>query len=380
MTCELVDEDERVARHVFEEGRRRLARLAAGQIARIVLDPGAAAGRLDHLQIVGRALLEPLRLEQFPFRVELVEADLEVALDLLDRLQQGRPRRHVMAVGVDLDRVQRRGLLAGQRVDLMDRLDLVAEQRDAPGAVFVMRREQFDRVAAHPERAAEEIVVVAPVLQFDKAGEQLGAVDPVALGERQGHLRIGLDRADAVDAGDRGDDDDIAALEDRARRRVAHPVDLLVQRRFLLDIGIGARDIGLGLVIIVIRDEILDRVLREEALHFAVELRGQGLVRGENDRRAPGALDDMRHREGLARAGDAEQHLLALAAGDPLAQFLDRLRLVAGRLEFGLELERPADIALRPLGGHQRQHRYQVEGVSRFHARHRTSGSMQARI
>ena len=157
-------------------------------------------------------------------------------------------------------------------------------------------------------------MVVAPVLQFDKTGEQLGAVDPVALGERQGHLRIGLDRADAVDAGDRGDDDDVAPLEDRPRRRMAHPVDLLVQRGFLLDIGVGARDIGLGLVIIVIRDEILDRVLREEALHLAVELRGQGLVRRENDRRAPGALDDMRHRKGLARAGDAEQHLVALAA------------------------------------------------------------------
>ncbi len=285
-----------------------------------------------------------------------------------------------MAVGVDLDRVQCGCLLAGQGVDLVDRLDLVAKQRDPPGAVLVMRREQFDRVAAHPERTAEEIVVVAPVLQFDKAGEQLGAVDPVALGERQGHLRIGLDRADAVNAGNRGHDDDVAPLEDRPRRRVTHPVDLLVQRRLLLDIGVGTRNVGLGLVIIVIRDEILHRVFREEALHFAVELRGQSLVGGENDRRASGALDDMRHRKGLARAGNAEQHLVAFATGDPLAQFLDRLRLVARRPEFGLKLKRPADIALRPLGGHQRQHRNQIQRISRFHARHRTGGSTKRYI
>ena len=82
----LVDDDEGVARHVFEERRRRLARLAAGQVARIVLDPGAAAGRLDHLDVVIGALLEALRLEQLAFGVELVKADLEVALDLLDRL------------------------------------------------------------------------------------------------------------------------------------------------------------------------------------------------------------------------------------------------------------------------------------------------------
>ena len=69
-----------------------------------------------------------------------------------------------MTVGVHFDRVQRCSLFTGQRVDLVDRLDLVPEQRDAPGAIFVMRREQFDRVAAHPERAAEEIVIVAPIL------------------------------------------------------------------------------------------------------------------------------------------------------------------------------------------------------------------------
>jgi len=43
----------------------------------------------------------------------------------------------------------------------------------------------------------------------------------------------------------------------------------------------------------------------------------------------------MRHRKSLARAGDAEQHLVLLAAREAFAQFVDRLRLVAGRLKFG---------------------------------------------
>ena len=62
----LVDEDQRVVGQVFEQRRRRLARLAAGQVARIVLDAGAGAGRLDHLEVERRALREPLRLEQPP--------------------------------------------------------------------------------------------------------------------------------------------------------------------------------------------------------------------------------------------------------------------------------------------------------------------------
>jgi hypothetical protein len=51
---------------------------------------------------------------------------------------------------------------------------------------------------------------------------------------------------------------------------VAHPVDLLVDLGFLLDEGVGARDVGLGLVVVVVGDEILHRVLGEEALELAV--------------------------------------------------------------------------------------------------------------
>ena len=110
----------------------------------------------------------------------------------------------------------------------------------------------------------------------------------------------------------RGDDDDVVALQQRPRRRVAHAVDLLVDRAVLLDVGVGARDVGLGLVVVVVGDEVLDRVVREEALELAVELGGQGLVGRQDQRRALRRLDHLGHGEGLARAGDAEQHLVAL--------------------------------------------------------------------
>ena len=108
----LVDEDERVVGEVLEQRRRRLARLAAGQVARIVLDAGAGAGRLDHLEVELRALLEPLRLEQ-PARRRRARSSrhLQLLADALDRLLQRRLRRHVVRVGVDLDALQVAGLL-----------------------------------------------------------------------------------------------------------------------------------------------------------------------------------------------------------------------------------------------------------------------------
>jgi len=59
--------------------------------------------------------------------VELVEPLLEVGLYLLDGVLHRRPRRHVVAVGVDDDVRQRGRLLAGQRIELDDRFDLVAD-------------------------------------------------------------------------------------------------------------------------------------------------------------------------------------------------------------------------------------------------------------
>ena len=244
-----------------------------------------------------------------------------------------------MRIGVDLDEVEFVGLLAGERVHLLDLFDLVAEQMDAPGAVFVVRRENVDGVAAHAERAAEEIGLRALVLQRHQIGHQLALVELAALLEREGHGRIGFDRADTVDARHRGDDDDVVAFEQRARRAVAHAVDLLVDRGFLLDIGVGARDVGFRLVVVVIGDEIFDRVVGEERLELAVELRRQRLVRREDERRALRRLDHLGHGEGLAGAGDAKQHLRAVVALDAFDQVRDRLRLVALRLEVGFDDE-----------------------------------------
>ena len=202
-----------------------------------------------------------------------------------------------------------------------------------------MRRENLDDVAAHPERAAEEIGLGALVLQRHQVGHQLALLDLAALLEREGHGRISFDRADAVDAGHRGDDDDVVALEQRARRRVAHAVDLLVDRGFLLDIGVGARHVGFRLVVVVIGDEIFHRVVGEERLELAVELRRQSFVRREDQRGALRRLDHLGHGEGLAGAGYAQENLRAVVALDAFDQLADRLGLVALRLELGLDHE-----------------------------------------
>ncbi len=256
--------------------------------------------------------------------------------------KQRRPRRHVVRIGVDFDEFQLVGFLPGERIEFVDRFHLVAEQRHAPGAVLVVRGENLDDVAAHAERAAIKIAAGALVLQRDEIGEELALIEPLAALDRERHRRIGLDRADTVDARHRGDDDDVVALEQRPRRRVAHAVDLLVDRGILLDIGVGARDIGFRLVVVVIGDEILDGVVGKETLELAVELRRQRLVGREDQRRALRRFDHLGHGEGFAGAGDAEQNLGAVVPPHAFDQFGDRRRLVALGIEIGLDDEAAA--------------------------------------
>jgi len=170
----------------------------------------------------------------------------------------------------------------------------------------------------------------------------LPLVDALALFQRKGHRGIGLDRADTVDARHRSDDDDVVALQERPCRRVAHAVDLLVDGRILLDIGVGPRHIGLGLVVVVIETKYSTALSGKKLLKLAVELRRQRLVRRQDQRGPLRGLDHLGHGVGLAGAGDAEQHLGAVVALDALDQVGDRGGLVALRLVFGLDDERLA--------------------------------------
>ena len=334
-----IGEHERVVGQVFEQGRRRFAGLAAGEIARIVLDAGAGAGGFQHLDVEHRALLKPLRFQKTAGVVEFGQPLLQFALDGVDGLNQRRPRRHVMRIRVDFHEFQILRFLAGERIELGDGFDFVAKETDAPRAVLVVRREQFHRVAAHAEHAARKVAAAAFVLQRHEVGDQLPHVDAFADLYREGHGGVGLDRADAVDARHGGDDDDVVALQQRARRRVAHAVDLLVDGGFLLDIRVGPRHVGLGLIVVVVGYEIFDGVVGKEALELAVKLRREGLVGREDQRGAVGLLDDLRHRECLAGAGDAQQHLIAFQRVDALDQFRDGARLVALGLVFRNDLE-----------------------------------------
>ena len=124
---------------------------------------------------------------------------------------------------------------------------------------------------------------------------------------------------------------DVAPGQQRVGRRVPQPLDLVVDRGVLLDVGVRLRDVGLGLVVVVVGDEVLDRVVGQQLAELVGQLRGQGLVRRHDQGRPLDLLDQPGGRRRLAGAGRAEQHDVVLAGLDPAGEILDRGRLVTGR-------------------------------------------------
>ena len=336
----LVEEHQRVARQVVHQRRRWLARVprrTGGACSSRCLCsgplPAASPGR--------SACAAPAAAPRPACRLhELVEPLAQLVLDAVDGGHHAVARGHVVARWIDREARDLLPHAAVQRVEQRERLHLVVEQLDAQRELAVLGREHVDRVAAHAERATREVDLVARVLHADQLRDHVALAHLVAHAQRHHHLVVVARVADAVDRAHRGHDHDVAALQQALGRRQPHLLDVFVDRAVLLDVQVALRHVGLGLVVVVVADEVLDRVLRKELAELAVQLRRQRLVGGEHDRRPPEAGDHVGHREGLARAGDAQQRLIAQAVGHALHELVDRARLVARRRVRLVKLER----------------------------------------
>lgn len=92
-------------------------------------------------------------------------------------------------------------------------------------------------------------------MNFDQRPQQVVTLEVLAWVHVDGHAPVELLAAHAEDAGDRGDDHHVAPRQHGLGGRMTQAVDLLVDDRVLLDIGVARGNVGLRLVVIVVADE-----------------------------------------------------------------------------------------------------------------------------
>ena len=338
---------EGVGGQVIVECGRRLSGVAAGEIARVVFDAGAVAHFPDHFHVVAGALLEALGFDEAVFAAQILEPLGEFPANLVDGVQQGFLRGHIVRFGEHRQPRHFADDAAGERVEIRQPLDFIVVQLDADGVALGFGGVDVDDVAAHSVGGAAEFHVVAGVLQLREPPQQVALVDAAAAVEVNDHLQPQVRVAEAVNRRNRRHHDDIGALEQRLGRQQPHLFDMVVDRGVFFDVQVRGGNIGLGLVIVVVGNEIFDGVGRKELAELAVELGREGLVGRHHQRWPLHLFNDIGDGEGLARASHPEQGLGVQPVPQPIHEAADRLGLVPRRREPRLKPESP----LRHLSG-----------------------------
>ncbi len=256
-------------------------------------------------------------------RLHLLAASLELVANLAHRPLDGRLVGGVMGGRPDAGVLELRVDLAREGIEMLHRLDLVAEEDGAERALGI-GREDLERLAPDPERTAAERLVVARVLHVHELAQDRVAIGHVAPAQHQHLLVVLLRRAHAIDAGHARHHNHVPPAEECGGGGVPEPVDLVVDRGVLLDVEVLARNVCLGLVVVVVGDEVLDGVVGEELPKLVAELRGERLVVRDHERRPLHLLDREGHRGRLARPRDAEERLETLARAEPVDEPVTR--------------------------------------------------------
>ena len=349
----LVHEEQKILREIVQQGRGHTARRAARQDSGIVLNALADAHLGEHLDVVVRPLLDALGLDELALRGELLHLRVALCPDLLDGRSLFIGADDIVAGREDGNVLHHVLFCAGEGVEFGDAVDLVAEKFHPDGQLVHIGQIDVHDVPMDAEFIADKVDVVPLILQRHQLFAQLVPLHLHPGPQADDHAAVINRVTQRVDAGHRRHDNDIPPLRQRRRGRVAQTVDLVVDGTVLLNIGVGAGDIGLRLVVVVVGDEILHSIVREERAELGAELGRQRLVMGQHQCGTVALGDDVRHREGLAAAGDAQQGLAAVAPLYPFHQLGDGLRLVArggvGRhqMEFFLCHKKPSFLKLR---------------------------------
>ena len=210
-----------------------------------------------------------------------------------------------MARGIDAGLIDPPLNFPADRIDFLDRLDGVVEEFNAQRRAILIRGKHFDDVAAYPESAPIKIVVAALILDIDEFPQHLVTRYRCSFFKINHQIEVGLGGTQAINARDARHDQGVAPLQQRLGSGMAQLIDLVVDRRVLLNVSIRRRNVGLRLIVVVIAHEVANGIFRKQFPELAVELGGQGFIRRNDQGRPVGSSDDIGHGKSLAGAGHA---------------------------------------------------------------------------
>ena len=222
---------------------------------------------MDHLQVIPSTHSQALSFQQFAVGIEPLQALGQLGFDPHHGCTHSFFASHVVSRRENQDLGRCTEGFARNRVNHTDAIDGVAEHLDSCDGGFISRL-QFDGVASHPKISTAKCHVVAFVLQVHQPTQNTLLVVLNTLMQLEQIALVLLGIAHAVNTAHRCHHDHITTSEQCFGGRVAEPIDFVVDRRVFFNEGVTRRNVRLGLVVVVVADEILHPIVREELLHL----------------------------------------------------------------------------------------------------------------
>ena len=192
---------------------------------------------------------------------------------------------------------------AGNSIDLGNAVYFITEELNTDGTACPVGRINLQCISANPELITGEIHVITLIADLRKLSKHM--IHGILLSHTKGdHHTLIIDRVtQTVQAADRRNHNYIPTLKKCGGCAVTQTVDLLINGRILLDIGIRVGNICFRLIIIIVGDKILHRVIGEKLTEFCAELCCQGLIVGKNQGRLIDFFNNRSHGKGFAGTG-----------------------------------------------------------------------------
>src|ERR1700730_10363397 len=168
-------------------------------MARIVFDAFAESDFEHHFNVEARPLLDSLSLDELHLRNEQLLLFRELDFDLLDRVQYLVPARDVVARRKDRESPELLPDVPGERIEQLQRLDFVVEEREPDRILGVLGRKDIEHVAMHAKRSPAKVAVVALILHFREALDRIALRQAVSLTQVEDHAVVLRRIAYAVD-------------------------------------------------------------------------------------------------------------------------------------------------------------------------------------
>ena len=274
----LVDYGDKILGEIIEQAEWTHSRVATVEIPRIILYSGAVAHFSNHFYVVGYPFLQPCRLKQSPFIAKLLDACAQVEFYLRNRGGCALFGGYKYVCREYLECFKSFFGESGVGVYGLNRLYLVSPEYHSQLYFFVCKF-YIHSVSLHSECASSQFMFGPRVKRIYKCAQKCIALQRLPHGYCDNVLVEIIGIPDSIQARHRRHHNDVSATRQQSRGGgKAKPVYLLVYHQVFLDIFVSRWYISLGLVIIVVGNEIMNRIIWEKTLEFRVQLCCKSLI------------------------------------------------------------------------------------------------------